>query len=370
MSGGGSSGGGSQNTVTQTTQIPEWQKDFAIQNEQIAASLASRPYPTYQGQLIAGFTPLQDQGIQRTMNAADSYHSDLLGGELLVGGAQGAYQPLVNAAGQQINQATANYQPALAQSQNYTQGAAQGWNNQAAQDYMSPYVMQSLAPQLAQLDIKHAQNRNQIGAGANRAGAYGDARHGVADSLNNFYSDIERQGVIGQGMNSAFSNAQQAFMTDQQRQLGAGAQMGTLAQAQQQLALNPAQAYSGLAQDQNNMILNTGQTAAQMGAMRQQLGLQGASSVFDAGTQQQQLQQQQLSAAYQNFMNQANWPTEQLNMRIAALANSPYSTVNQTSLAPANATAMNVGAFGALAGGVGSLLNGGAGGSRPVFGGG
>lgn len=298
MSGGGGSSGGS-NTVTQVQQIPDWQKDFAQQNEQIAASLASRPYPTYKGDLIAGFTPQQTQGMQMTQDAANSY------------------------------------QPAMDSAQKMTASAAQPWNAQTAQQYMSPYAMAALAPQMQQLHLQQAQQRKAIGANATQAGAFGDARHGVAESLNDFYGNLAQNDLVGQGMNSAYNSGLNAFQQGQQQQLAAGGQM------------------------------------ANIGGQRQQLGLQGATAVFDAGTQQQQLKQQQLSTAYQNFLNQANWPTENLNLRIASLANSPYSMTNYTSLAPANATAMNVGAFGALAGGVGSLLNGQGGGATAgkVFGG-
>lgn len=407
MTGGGSSGSG-QNTVTQTTQIPEWQKDFAVQNEQIAASLASRPYPTYQGQLIADFTPQQQQGMQMTQQAANSYQPNLNNANQSAQAASTSFQPYMNnatnmtnqagtsfmpytqAATQQTNQAANSYQPQIGAATGMTAQAAQGWNGQTAQNYMSPYVQQSLAPQLAQLDIKQAQNRNQIAAGATQANAFGDARHGVADSLNNFYSGIERNGVIGQGYNTAYTNAQQAFGADQGRMLNAGGQMAQIGATNQQLALAPADMYGKIGQAQQGMQLQAGQQQAALGQQaqsqnlnsaqafstlaqqQQQQGLQGAEATFNMGTQQQQLNQSLLSAAYQNFMNQANWPTEQLNMRIAALANSPYSTMNQTTLAPANATAMNVGAFGALAGGVGSLLNGSGGaqaGGGGVFGG-
>lgn len=298
MAGGGSGGGGSSNTVTQTQQIPDWQKDYALENESIAAGLASRPYPTYQGQLIAGFTPLQQQGIQMAQDAST------------------AYQPYLDRANQM------------------TQQASKGWNQQSADtvnSYMNPYVMASLAPQLQQLDIAQNKNRMQIGSSAAQAGAFGDARMSVDQRLNDYYSGQNRAGVIGQGYNQAYNTGLGAFNADQARLLQGGGQEAALGQA------------------------------------AQQQGLAGSTALFGAGTQQQQLQQQQLSTAYQQFMNQQNWPVEQLNLRIAALANSPYNTQSQTNLSPANATAMNVGAFGALAGGLGSLFNGGggSGGSAP-----
>lgn len=290
MSGGGSSGSGGSQTVTQTQAIPDWQKDYAQQNETIAAGLASRPYQNYDGQIVAGFTQPQQQGMQMAQDAA------------------GSYKPFLDAAKQLTTQG----------SQTWGQATP---DQQAA--YMNPYVMQSLGPQLQQADIQRAQNAHGIAANATQAGAFGDARHGVQDSLNNFYSDVNRAGIIGQGYNDAYGSAMQAFNQGQGQQLQAGQQMAGL-----------------------------GDTA-------QQAGLTGATATFNAGTQQQQLQQQMLTQGYNNFQNQVNWPAEQLNMRIAALANSPYSHTTQTSLAPGNATANNIGAFTQLAGAAGSLINGG-----------
>lgn len=269
--GGGGGSGGSQ-TVTQIEKLQPFQEDFAKQNQSIAASLASRPFPTYQGQMVAGFDPLQQQGMQMAVDAST------------------AHQPYLQQAGQQ-------------------------WSPQAAQQYMSPYVMQALQPQIEALNIQQGQQRNQIGANATQAGAFGDARHGVADSMNDFYGNMAMSGLVGQGMNQAYQTGQQAFQADQTRQ-------------------------------------------AQLASLAQQLGLSGSEAVFGAGTQKQELSQQNLNTAYQNFMNQMNWPIEMLNLRTSVLAQSPYSTTRLTTAPPANSTAQNLGAFGALAGGMGSLMNG------------
>lgn len=336
MCGGGSSGG--SQTVTQVQQIPEWQQGYAKENEQIAASLASRPYQQYQGQMIAGFTPDQQAGINMSNQAAT------------------AYQPYINNAGAMTDQAATVADPYRQISAQLTGQGAQTWGQASPEQqaaYMNPYVMQSLSPQLQQLALSQAQNQKNINAQATQAGAYGDARHGVAQSLNDFYGNLERSDLIGQGYNNAYNTGMQAYATGQQQQLAAGQQFNAMGNDAQANALNAAKAYSTL------------------GQQAQDQGLAGGSAMFQNGTQQQQLNQQQLTLAYNNFMNQVNYPTEQLNMRIAALANSPYTVSNQTSLAPSNATAMNLGAFGALAGGLGSLASGSGGsGLSGIFGGG
>lgn len=359
---GGGGGGGSQNTVTQTQAIPDWQKDFVIQNEQIAAGLGARPYEPYQGQLVAGLTPDQQTGIQMANQAATSYQPQMNQAIQQTQDAAGAWQPNINSANALTYMGAGAGQGALGAAQGYTQQGATTWGQaspQQQQAYMDPYVMQALAPQLAQLDIQRGQNQLAINKNASQAGAFGDARNGVESALNNFYGDITKQGVIGQGLSNAYNTGMQAFNQGQQQQLAAGSQMGNLAQQQQNMYLQPAQQLANLAGAQQSLQLTPAQQLAQLGGQNQNLGLQGATAVFNSGTQQQQLNQQQLTTAYQNWLNQQNWPTEQLNMRIAAAANSPYSVMNQTQLAPNSATAMNIGAFGALAGGIGSLLGGG-----------
>lgn len=281
---GGSSSPPSQQTVTQVNQIPQFEQDFAQSNQNIAASLASQPYPTYSGQLIAGMTPQQTTGMQQAGTAATAYQPDLSAAEGITAGV-----------------------------------ADNSWNPQTAQQYMSPYAQSALQPQIQALQQQQAQNQLGINSQATMHGAFGDAQNGVQQGLNNFYAGQNLNNLEQTGMNQAYNTGLSAFQNQQQQQLAAGQQFGNLAGA------------------------------------NQTMGITGATANYNAGAQQQQLNQSQLTEAYNNFMNQVNWPTQGLNERIAALANSPYTQTNYTSLAPSNTTAQNLGSFASLAGGLGSL---------------
>lgn len=322
MSGGSPSGGGSS-TVTQVQQIPQFQQDYALQNENIASSLAATPYPTYSAPLISGFTPQQTTGMAQAGTAATAYQPDLTA-------AEGA-----------TNQASASFAPYGTAAGNLAAGSTSPWTAATAQQYMSPYAAAALQPQLQQLQLQQTANQQNIDKSATMAGAFGDARNGVATGLNNFYGNMASNDIMATGMNSAYNTGLQAFQQGQQQQLQAA---NTLGQIGTQAA---------------NVNLATGSQDANLAGLQQSLGITGANANYNAGTQQQQLSQEQLTEAYNNFMNQVNWPTQQLNMRIAALGNSPYTTSNYTTLAPSNASAANLGAFASLAGGVGSLLGGG-----------
>lgn len=278
-----SSGGGGTSTNTQVQQIPAFEQDFASQNQDIAASLASQPYPTYSGQLIAGFTPQQTQGMQMAGNAATSYQPDLSAAEGL------------------------------------TAASTQQWSPQAAQQYMSPYAQAALAPQVQAEQMQLGQQQMATNANSTEAGAFGDARNGVANSLNNFYGDQSLANIEATGMNSAYNTGLGAFQTANQQLQTAGNQFSSL------------------------------------GTQQQSLGVSGANALYGAGQQQQNLTQQQLTESYNNFLNQANWGQNELGLRESSLSNSPYSNTNYTSLAPNNSSAANLGAFSSLAG----LLGGG-----------
>lgn len=333
MSGGGG-GGTSSNTVTQVQQIPQFEQDFSQANQNLAAGLGTQPYPAYQAPLIQGFSPDQIQGMQMAQGAATAYQPDL---------------------------ATANAYTAAGVNQGGSMIAnAAGANPIAANDpgnvgviskYMSPYVAQALVPQITALQTQQAQQQNAINAQATQANAFGDARQGAEQALQNFYGDQALSGLVGQGYNTAFSNAQQT------------------AQGQQQLGLSEQQTQGQLGATLGNLDLSGANQWANLGAQQQALGISGANAIFNAGQQQQQLGQQQLNTAYQQYLNAVNWPFQMLNVRESALSNSPYNMMNATTVPQANMTAQG---FGAALGGLGSLaslLGGSSSSSNAPFGG-
>lgn len=289
-----SPGGGNQ-TVTQVQAIPQYQQDYQQNNMKLAQSIASNPYPTYGGQLQAQTTPLQQSGMAQAANASTDY------------------LPTLDAA-RGVTAGALNMNPADP--------------GQVGQ-YMSPFVMQSMMPQILGLQTQLGQQQNDIARQATQANAFGDARQGSQSALANFYGNNAMSGLLGQGFNSAFQNAQNQMLGQQQVGMQGGAQLGNLA------------------------------------GQQQGLGITGANSIYNAGKQMQDQQQTGLNLAYQQFQNQAGYPREMLNMMTGVLANNPYTVQNTTTLPAANGTASGLGAFASLAG----LLGGMGGGSNSPFGG-
>lgn len=273
MSSGGS-GGGQTNTNTQVQQIPEFEQDFAKANQNIAASIASQPYPTYQGQLIAGFSPQQQQGMQQVQDAST------------------AYQPFLNAA------------------TGYTQQATQPWNAQTAQQYMSPYAQAALQPQVQALQLQQAQQQQRTNNQATQAGAFGDARQGVETGINNFNANQQLAGLEAQGMNTAYNSGLGAYQQQQQILGNAGSQMANI----------------------GNQATTLGQQAGnanfQAGTQQQQLNQQQLTEAYQNFQNQQNWPQNQLyiresalsNAPYNNTVYQSLAPTSSSASNLGAFS--------------------------------------------------
>lgn len=409
MSGGGSSG--SSNTTTQVQQIPEFEQQASMNNQALAASLGSQAYPQYQGALIAPQNAAQSTGQALAYQAASDYQPFIANSEGLIGSGVDYGQNVTNQIGmsnQAIGSALdpskfnayqqqaqgaiaggmngANVYNAQGQQANATQQAQALTNPNAVGAYMNPFIQQALAPQISALNLQLAGQQNQINSQAAQAGAFGDARQGAAQGLQNYYGNQAFNQIVGTGYNNAYTQALSALGQAQNTQLGAAGQFGNIAQtglgeqnaqlagaqqlqglagqqqAEQQIGLQGAQQYTangGLANQEQNSLLAAAQQQAAMANQVQSQGLTGANAVYNAGTQQQTAQQQQLNAAYQQYLNQVNWPYQMLNVQESALSNSPYNIATAVTLPSANSTAQGFGTLAGAAGLLGSLAGSG-----------
>lgn len=93
-----------------------------------------------------------------------------------------------------------------------------------AQQYMNPYLMAALQPQIdearRQAEIQNLANR----AAATRAGGLGGAGSALmqSEAQRNLQSQLAK--ITGEGYRSAFDKAQEQFNVEQQRQMGAAKQ--------------------------------------------------------------------------------------------------------------------------------------------------
>jgi hypothetical protein len=280
-------------------------------SQQVAGGMGARQF--------AGFTPDQQAAFATTRQFASptSLGMQQAGqGAQAVAGAAG-YQPQMVAGQQMDRSAIQNLQ---------AQTGAQGM---AA--YMNPFQQDVVDVALGDIERARQMQQMQGAAQAQRAGAFGGSRQGVAQALTN-EAALREAGRTAAGLRSqGFEFAAGMGQTDAARALQAqAANQGvdmSLEQANAQLRQQAllANQQAGLQGAQQRM--QAGAQLADIGALTQNLGFTQAAQLGQIGQQQQAATQAQLDAI-------RNLPLEQQQIINAALGLNPAGgsgTVAQSS---------------------------------------
>jgi hypothetical protein len=208
-------------TTTSSFQLPKEFRDAYKKSIDMATQATSTPYQAYTGQLVAGFTPSQQQGLAN------------------------------------INAAQGMALPAISQGMDLTRRAAQGITPELYEQFYSPYTRDVANTTMANLMESAGQQRSGLKSGAIQAGAFGGDRSGIAQAemarqqnlaLGQSMSNIYNQGY-GQAMQLAGQQAQNyGAMGQQLAGLGVGAQGSVLQGAQAQMAAGAQQQATDQAQ--------------------------------------------------------------------------------------------------------------------------
>lgn len=162
-----------QQTGTESS-LSNWAGPYVTEMLGRGQALASQPYQAYTGPLTAGQSALQTQAFQ---------------------GVAGLTIPTEQMTG---------YTP-------------QSFTAESAQQYMNPYLMSALQPQIdearRQADIARVEQAGRL----TRAGAYGGGRQAIMESELNRNLLQNLAGITGTGYKQAFDTAQQQFNVEQQR---------------------------------------------------------------------------------------------------------------------------------------------------------
>ena len=141
-------------------------------------ALADQPYEAYSGPLTAGQSELQTQAFEG------------LAGLAIPTDQMGAYTP-------------------------------QQFTAESAQQYMNPYLMASLNPQLdearRQAEIQRVQDAGRL----TKAGAYGGSRQAIMESEANRNLLQNMSAITGEGYRTAYDTAMGQFNTEQDREMAA-----------------------------------------------------------------------------------------------------------------------------------------------------
>jgi hypothetical protein len=348
-------------TKTTEQKMPEFQQKF-LEGTVIpfAQDFLATEYTPYEGERVAGMTPLQQQSM-------GGYGALSMGGPQYAQAAQ-AYGNLAGFQAPTAQAATlgdAQQMSSVGQVGDVTAGQL---SSSDIGKYMSPYTQEVIDRTTADIMRQQEAAQNRLGAQASAAGAFGGSRHGVAEgTLAGEYGRMAGD-VAAQQRQQAFTNAQAAAQYD----IGQRMQADTLNQRAAELAAAREQAVrsgnmaaanqfatqqaqfeqaAGLANQQAALsaagVRATG--AAGLGSVAgQQLQSQlaGLGAQMQAGEAGRMLDQARLDVPYQDYMTALNYPLTQFGVLTGTAGAIPsgYGTTTQRS-----------GGLGPLLGAAGSL---------------
>lgn len=266
----------SSSTGVSSTSVPAWLQQYTQGILAEGAGVASQPYQQYGGPRVA----------ETTADQNSAYGT--------IRGLQGQYQG-------PIAQAT---QMATSASNPGAIGQALGQLPQAQQ-----YINQSLNPgstinPYVNNVIKQGQNqatnywndtlKPSIDNEFTDAGQFGSSAHERAANQGAARINQQIQDTANSAYAGAYTNAQQA-------NLAAGNATGTIAQTT-----------GGLGYEQGVLGMQGASQLGNLATTGQNLGIQGAGALDTAGMSQQNQNQQNLNLGYQDFMNQQQYPYQQV----------------------------------------------------------
>lgn len=276
--------------------ISNWAAPYITDYLSKGQALASMPYEAYTGPLTAGASGLQNQAFQGLAGLA----------------VPGAFGEAAGAAGQAVQgyQGLGAYDP--------TQFQTGMWNQAAAQQYMNPYLMEALNPQLDEARRQAEISRNADAARLAQAGAYGGSRQAIMESEGQRNLLRNMADITGKGYFDAYNTAMQGFQADQNRALEAQ----VAGEGSRQFGANYGLA--GLAGQLTGAqtLANIGQN--QLGAQRNILGDQLAGGEIQRG-----ITSEGIKADYDQFREERAWPYQQLMYQQGLMQGLPFTTTKQ-----------------------------------------
>jgi hypothetical protein len=172
----------------------------------------------------------------------------------------------------------------------------QGFDANAAQQYMNPYTKAALDPQIAELNrqgqIQNVQNQYQ----ARKQGGYGGSGAVLAQTENQRNTLDKVQSALGQGYNTAYNNAMAQFNADQSRRL----QTDQANEANRQFSAN--------------------------------YGLSNLQALGTAGATQRDITSQGIAADRAQFEEAKDFPYKQVQFQKSLLTGLPITTTENTQM--------------------------------------
>ena len=303
------------------TDIPEWVSAAGRQLYDQSAEIASQDFPGYQGARIASYgnnnsklTALEQQGIDLLAQGTEPFQGYL-----------DDASAMADTLGQGYDQASR------------ADLLGNNFSMDEAQPYMDMY-QRSIDPAIAEIERQTRQNLMGDSAAAARAGAFGGSRQGLREAE-----------TVTEGSRLA---------GDARAQAGArGMEFASNRFDQERSArLAAEQARRSGYETQEAGRLRATETLQGFAPLAQGLNEQAASGLISGGQAQRQLDQQALDMAYGDYVEQRNYPQQQLNFALGALQGVPYET-RTIGLEQGTQYSQSPSIYGQTLGGLGSLAS-------------
>ena len=303
------------------TDIPEWVSSAGRQLYDQAAEIASQDFPGYEGARIATYgddnnklTDLERQGIDLLAQGTEPFQGYL-----------DDASSMADTLGQGYDQASR------------ADLLGDNFSMASAQPYMDMY-QRSVDPAIAEIERQTQRNLMGDSAAAARAGAFGGSRQGLREAE----TITEGSRLAGDARAQAGARAMEfaSGRFDQERSARLAAE----------------QARRSGYETQEAGRLRATETLQGFAPLAQGLNEQAASGMISSGQAQRQLDQQALDMAYGDYVEQRNYPQQQLNFALGALQGVPYET-RTIGLEQGTQYSQSPSIYGQTLGGLGSLAS-------------
>jgi len=196
--------------------------------------------------------------------------------------------------------------------------------------YMNPYESQVVGSALGDIERQRKLQEQQTSTAAQRAGAFGGSRHGVAQAeTNRAFAEQAAQTAAGLRQ-SGYTQAQGMAQADLSRQLQAQGMNQSAAQQTAQRMLNAqiANQQAGLAGMQQR--LGASNQLGQLGNLGFGMGQTISQNMLQQGLMQQQMNQALIDAAQQRYGQYTGYPTQGIGLLSSAIGQSPTPQTTTT----------------------------------------
>lgn len=344
--------------VVTDTQLPGWVSEGGKRLFEEASSIARSPYPTYDEARLASYdgsklSPDEQRAQDILRTSADGFQDYIdtsydMASQLGQGFDQQSRDQLM---GDPYSGATR---------EELIGETAQPFSMEQAQPYLDIYQGAqdaSIAELQRQTELANARNR----ASALRSGAFGGSRLGIQEGLTQSEAarnaaDLRAQ-AAAQGLQFAASRYDQDLAQaerDRSARFGAEDVMrGRFLQDRDARFAAEQAARSGFETEEASRLRAT-EALQGFAPLSQALSDQAAAGLFTSGQAQRELDQRALDLAYADYVEQRQYPYDQINYALGVLQGTPYDTRN-ISLTQGQQFIQSPSIYGQTIGGLGAL---------------